>query len=527
MSIKSIFFAYEKGHQENLDAIIKASKEINKKKYKIFRWEELSVSGKIVSTDVFNKIKSCDKFACDLTYLNHNVLFELGFAIAQKKKLKIFLNPNIIDAKKNYSNLKILKNIGYKEFLNANDIIKELQKPTLQEESLLLIEKIIPGYKSIEIDKDIFLINIKNKNQAAIEVEEYLSIEYNKFITNNADEISYQPLKWYINSILRAKIVLLHMVGNESVEFKDTNAEYSLYAGLAYGLGKEVLMLAPEPFYAPIDYTDILIEYSSYVDCLSKTLSWINQHLKKEDNNFTNEITKQEEIEKRELNLLKLGIGEGVAENDSFTSSKTFVEIDAYIEAIKRKKAIITGRKGSGKTEIFIRLKDEMINEKNNFNIIIKPDSDEMLSNVELNTLYHNPRSQKAFLKTVWQYVISSKIFLNIYTNIDKLVLSENKKNDICVYYENNKEMFNYNFYNMIIYIARNFQGNDIIKDLSLLEKIKQKIYPMIKIINEYFNETKYQKITILADNLDTGWEAKSDLNLQSLMIICLLEVCR
>jgi len=73
MSIKSIFFAYEKGHQENLDAIIKASKEINKKKYKIFRWEELSVSGKIVSTDVFNKIKSCDKFACDLTYLNHNV----------------------------------------------------------------------------------------------------------------------------------------------------------------------------------------------------------------------------------------------------------------------------------------------------------------------------------------------------------------------------------------------------------------------------------------------------------------------
>ena len=98
-----------------------------------------------------------------LTYLNHNVLFELGYAIAQQKRLKIFLNPTIIDAKKNYSELKILKNIGYKEFSNSKDISKELQRATTAEESFILINKIIPGYKMIEIDKDIFLINIKNK----------------------------------------------------------------------------------------------------------------------------------------------------------------------------------------------------------------------------------------------------------------------------------------------------------------------------------------------------------------------------
>lgn len=34
----------------------------------------------------------------------------------------------------------------------------------------------------------------------------------------------------------------------------------------------------------------------------------------------------------------------------------------------------------------------------------------------------------------------------------------------------------------------------------------------------------KYQKITILADNLDSGWESKSDLDIQSLMLICLFE---
>jgi nucleoside 2-deoxyribosyltransferase len=528
MSTKSVFFAYEKGHQENLDAITKASKELNKKnnkKCKIIKWEDLNITGKIISTDIFDQIKTCDKFACDLTYLNHNVLFELGYAIAQQKRLKIFLNPNVIDAKKNYSELKILTNIGYKEFLNASDIVRELQKATLQEESLLLIEKLIPGYKSIEIENDVFLINLKNKNQAAIDLEEYLSVEYNKFITNNADDVAYRPLLWYLNTILKTKIVLLHMVGNNRVDFKATNAEFSLYAGLAYGLGKEVLMLAPEPYHAPIDYTDILIEYASSDDCVNKTLSWINKKLYKEDVLKVNvETNQQKDIEQRGLNLLKLWIGDCAAEEDGFTSFKTFVEIDAYTEAVKRKKAIITGRKGSGKTEIFMRLKDNMITQKNNINIIIKPDSDEMLSNIELSTLYHNDRSKKAFLTTVWQYVIFSKIFQHIYNNIDKLELSVNERNDIITYYENNNEMFNLNFYKMILYIAEKFQDCDITKDLSLLEKIKRKINPMTNIIHDYFQRTKYQTITILADNLDTGWEAKSDLGLQSLMIICLLE---
>ena len=523
MSLKTIFFAYEKGNQENVDAITKASKELNrqKKRCRVIRWEDLSISGKIIGTDIFRHIRECDKFVCDLTYLNHNVLFELGYAIAQQKKLKIFLNPTIINAKKNYAELKILKNIGYKEFSNAKDITKELHGATTVEESSLLIDKIIPGHKTVEIDKDIFLINIKNKNQAAIELEEYLSLEYEKFFTNKEDEIAYRPLVWYLNAILKSKMVLLHMLGKEKIDYKVENAEFSLYAGLAYGLGKEVLMLAPEPFHAPIDYTDILVEYSSAEDCLTKTLLWIEQRLKKDFNTVDNNKF-QEENEQRELNLLKLGIGEGVAENEN--NAKTFVEIDAYLEAIKRKKVIITGRKGTGKTEIFMRLKDNLNNEKNHYNIIIKPDSDEMLSNVELTKLYDNTRSKKAFLKTVWQYIIISRIFYQIVGNINKLELTEKEVLDINAYYKNNEDMFVCNFYSMILYITRSFNGYDIIRDPSLLEKIKEKLLPMMNVIHSYFGKMKYQNINILADNLDTGWEIKSDLELQSQMIICLLE---
>ena len=525
MSLKIVFFAYESKRQENVDAITKAAKDLtkNKKKLKIIRWEDLSVSGKIISSDILDHIKKCDKFACDLTYLNHNVLFELGYAIAQQKRIKIFLNPSIVDAKRNYTELKILKTIGFREFLNAKDISRELQGPTTSDESSLIIEKIIPGHNSIKIENDIFLINLKNKNQAAIDIEEFISAEYSKFITNNEDEIAYQPLVWYINAILKSKIVLLHMLGNDKIDFKVANAEFSLYAGLAYGLGKEVLMVAPKPFNAPIDYSDILIEYESSEDCVDKTLKWIESQLKNKNNNYIQTI-QDIKNEQRELNLLKLGIGEGVAEKDSFTSIKTFVEIDAYTEALKRQKVIIIGRKGSGKTEIFMRLKDSLDDDRNTYNIIIKPDSDEMLSNVELSTLYHNDRSKKAFLKTVWEYIILSKIFLQIFNNKEIIKLSEIENKNINICYENDKDMFNYNFYGMILYIARIFHGHDITKDLSLLEKIKEKLLPIKTVIKNFLENRKYQKINILADNLDSGWGTKSDLELQSLIIICLLE---
>ena len=177
MAQKTIFFAYGDGNQDNKDAISRAARDYNKhqKNYKIKKWEDLRVSGKIICTEIFEQIKKCDKFACDLTYLNHNVLFELGYAISQKKILKIFLNPSIENAEKKYSDLKILKNIGYAKFLNSKEIVREFQSSTINDKTLL-IEKIIPDYEKIESEYDIFLINIKNKSQAAMDLEEYLDI---------------------------------------------------------------------------------------------------------------------------------------------------------------------------------------------------------------------------------------------------------------------------------------------------------------------------------------------------------------
>jgi hypothetical protein len=526
MSQKIIFFAYEDGHLDNKDAIRKGSEQYNQhqKTYKIRRWEDLRVSGNIIGEKIFEQIRNCDIFACDLTYLNHNVLFELGYAIARNKTLKIFLNPNVLDAKNNYSNLSILKNIGYASFSNSKDILKEFQIK-YSGNSNILLQNIIPDYKNILIKNKIFLINTKNKNQAALDIEVYLNSLSEKYISNYEDEIAYQTLVWYLNSILESKIILLHMVGTDKIDYQITNAEYSLYAGLALGLDKKLLIIAPDPFHAPIDYTDILINYNSSDDCIKKIETWLKSKLEEilQSNMKSNEIT-EKIAENKELNLLKLGIGYGVAEKDEVNNSDVFVAIDAYNEALNRNKIIIIGRKGSGKTEIFLRLQENLVSDKNNYNIVIKPDSDEMLSNVELSNLYTNERSKKAFLNTVWQYVILSKIFLQIVKNLNEIDIAEKDEIEAIKFYTDYKDMLELNFYGMILYISNKFYSQNITKDILLLDKIKKLILPMQDTIQIYFNKKKYQKITILADNLDSGWDAKSNLDLQSQMILCLVE---
>jgi hypothetical protein len=84
--------------------------------------------------------------------------------------------------------------------------------------------------------------------------------------------------------------------------------------------------------------------------------------------------------------------------------------------------------------------------------------------------------------------------------------------------------MFAVNFYGMIIYISKQFSGFSIKKDISLLDKIYEKIQPMVKLVIKYFEGRKYKKISILAENLDAGWNPKNNLELQSLMINVLFE---
>ena len=524
---KTIFFAYESGHQDNIDAIRKGSSEYNlhQKTYHVQTWEDLKTYGTVINTAIFKAINKCDIFACDLTYQNHNVLFELGYAIAKEKKILIFLNETIKGSKNAYSNFKILQAIRYNNFTNSKNISIELQKKVKVCDMLSLSEYV--NLQNIECDSyDVFLMNSKNSSQAAIDLADSLNASEYKILTNDSTEIEYQPLRWYLKNLYLSRNIILHMLGPDKINSMEYNAEYSFYAGIGFGFNKKVLLIAPEPFRAPIDYSDILMEYSNSEDCVAKAINWIDSQQLEYISNTKKNIKQDlnDDLNDNKLNLLKLGIGYEIAEEENENLLDYFVEYESYKNAFNRDCSIIVGRKGSGKSALYIKLVNDYLDVNDVYNVTIKPDSEELLENVEFSKLYDNERSKKKFLFTVWEFVFLSKLLKSIVEKITKLNSFDQDKNEIIIFNNDNSEKLNLNFYGVIKLLNVQIKSENIDKEEVLSLIYKEYIEPLKIIIRKYFKENKYKKIHLLCDNLDKTWDAKNDLSLQSDMILALLE---
>jgi hypothetical protein len=85
-------------------------------------WKSLFPTGRPIITRVFEKIREC--FIADLTSLNPNVLFELGYAIAHRKRIGILLDTAIEKAKLDFNRLQLFTTIGYEAWSNSESMVK-------------------------------------------------------------------------------------------------------------------------------------------------------------------------------------------------------------------------------------------------------------------------------------------------------------------------------------------------------------------------------------------------------------------
>src|SRR5579863_3911983 len=76
-------------------------------------WEQCQVGGKLVIYEICKAINEAQLFCADITDMNANVMFELGFAIARKKRIWLVLDPTIVESRSQFEQLRILTTVGY------------------------------------------------------------------------------------------------------------------------------------------------------------------------------------------------------------------------------------------------------------------------------------------------------------------------------------------------------------------------------------------------------------------------------
>ena len=85
----------------------------------------MNVSGKQLINNILENIDRSDVFACDLTYPNSNVSFELGYAIGRFKRIWISLDTSNEFAEQRYRRLYYgLLGLGYIPYSNSTELAK-------------------------------------------------------------------------------------------------------------------------------------------------------------------------------------------------------------------------------------------------------------------------------------------------------------------------------------------------------------------------------------------------------------------
>jgi len=86
-------------------------------------WRSLPIGGNLVIETICDEIRTCDLFIADVTLLNPNVLFELGYAIAQRKSIYILYDPSFARASADFEQFQTITTLGYVRYSNSGDIV--------------------------------------------------------------------------------------------------------------------------------------------------------------------------------------------------------------------------------------------------------------------------------------------------------------------------------------------------------------------------------------------------------------------
>src|SRR4051794_2465707 len=84
----AVFFAYPSKPEFGREALERAAEALRGRfALKVETWEDLSIRGRVLIEEITSAIDRASVSVFDVTTLNENVLFELGYAIAADRRI--------------------------------------------------------------------------------------------------------------------------------------------------------------------------------------------------------------------------------------------------------------------------------------------------------------------------------------------------------------------------------------------------------------------------------------------------------
>lgn len=529
------FVAYPSAPEDRGESVEKAIEQIQANGVvDIVGWKQLAIGGRVVISAICDEIRGRQVFVADVTGLNPNVLFELGYAVAHRKRVWLLLNPNIEREKLNFDRFQLLTTVGYAPYSNSNDILAQFyrEEPYAKLGQSLYDELLRTAGPPSKRDALLYL-RCNVETEASMRLARRVAFGPIQSVIDDPQEAGLQALAWYVQQVTSAFAVVCHLLSTEYQNWQLHNAKHALVAGLAHGMARPLLMLAHDPYVSPIDYRDLLRTHRTAAQAEAIFADWSLPCIEQYEKRVAQAgIYRTEQRAQRELR--DITIGEPVAEYESDSVPDYYVSTAFYNETLHSKYSIVVGRKGTGKTATLYALAEEFTADPRNHVCIIKPVGYELegLLSVLRREL---PRAETGYLvESFWKFLLYTELAKSAYDELlrkPEYYERTQAEAELCEFTERHRSLITPEFslrLESAVARLRDMPAASSLEDQRL--RISELLhYEMLSRLRVLLGQVLRRKarVAVLVDNLDKAWNPDGDLTLLSELLFGLFGVSR
>ncbi len=541
---KTAFYAYPSRPARLGETIEAAAKIVNdghqSRHVRIRTWSQISIAGKVVIDQVLRAISDAELFACDLTYPNPNVLFELGYAIGKLKRIWISLDGAVTTYRETFRQLtSTLIPAGYITYSNRNHLAEQFHstKPWTDLDENLLGSGFDPrGNRSPQ--PALYYLKQPFDSDESLALTRMLeaSMFSEQLLVDDPKENPSPSLNWCAEKIRDADAVVVHLLSPDHDGNLYHNLRCAFTAGLGYAMHeKNVLMLAPSPYEAPLDYRGLLRVHDTATECGNIVANWLSEVEPRLPKKRPRQATATS-YNKPELELADLHIGEPVAEHEEGSLETYFIQTGAYLTALDAEQALFVGRRGTGKTANFYELAREFARTPSTHVCTIKPLGYEIDGIIRLLQQVMHRAERGYLLESLWKLLIYTELVASVANLIrnrrpDEAHLLTDGERELLNFVDAHSDLvdppFSLRIERAIAPLLTLGDETDTSQqNLKISEYLHVALVPQIRaVLGNALADRR--RVAILIDNLDEPWVPGADVEHLANLLLALMRVAR
>lgn len=356
-------------------------------------WKDFQTVGQVIFCTICKNTRFSTLVLADVTTLNFNLMFEIGFALGLEIPVVPVRDSTYIRDKHEFEEFALLDTVGYLDFQNSVGLAAILLKR-------LPVEPLRAPQGQLRQDSPLYVVRGPINTEGELRLISTLKdsgLGFRQFDVVETPRLSLHEARKQVGASLG---VIAHLLSPQRRGAPVHNARCALIAGIAAASGKSVLLLQEGESAQPIDYREIVKTYILPDQVKSRLEPLMLQVIRR-----MQDVTAA--LVKRPDRLLeRLDLGDVAAENEVKQLESYFVRTAQYREALRGHARLVIGRKGAGKTALFYAVRDQFENRRSHLVLDLKPEGHQFIKLREVVLDRLSPGLQEHTMTAFWNYIL-------------------------------------------------------------------------------------------------------------------------